>query len=125
MNEKPKITLEELYNLIASQMTPEVGLKRLLASALLTYEKLKFPSQEEAVHPVIIISMAAMDMGWGFIIENAEDQINVRGLVVGDEDYMKKFQPRHYTHDQLIYTIELAKKESLSVEDILNEIKTL
>lgn len=79
--------IKELYNYIISQMTPEEALMKLLESSLITYDKLKFPVSGEEIHPLIIITMASMDMGWQIAVENADGE--VRGLSVGTEDFMK------------------------------------
>lgn len=84
--------VKELYDHITKHMTPEKALMKMLEGSLIQYEKLKFDSQENAVHPVMIISMATMDMGWGFAIEKGEG--DVKGMVVGTEEYMDKIFPR-------------------------------
>lgn len=86
--------VDDFYKYITSKMTPEQALKKLLEGSLIQYEKLKFDSQENAVHPVFIISMAAMDMGWNFAVENTPGQTEVRGLVVGTEEYLKTIFPK-------------------------------
>jgi hypothetical protein len=93
-DKKPEkgITVKELYDHITSQITPEVALMRLLESSLITYEKLKFDENGKAVHPLIIISMATMDMGWNFMVES--DRENIEGLVIGTEEYMKRVLPK-------------------------------
>lgn len=88
---KPK----EFYDHITKHMTPEQALMKLLEGSLIQYEKLKFDSQDKAVHPIMIISMATMDMGWGFAIEKKEG--DVRGMVVGTEEYMEKIFPKAET----------------------------
>lgn len=77
---------QELYDYITKQLTPEEALKKLLESSILSYEKLKFNSQEDAVHPIIIISMCAMEMGWVMCIK--KDEENVSGIVVGTQEYV-------------------------------------
>lgn len=74
-----------LYDHIVQHITPEDALLKLLESSLMRYEKLKMDKGEE-VHPLLIISMAAMDLGWQMSIEN--DQEEVRGISVGTEEYM-------------------------------------
>lgn len=81
-----KYTLDDLYNYIVSQITPEVALKRLLASSLIKYDNLKFPKDEEGVHPTIIIAMAALDMGWAIAVDTEE--VNLQGLVVGTTEFI-------------------------------------
>ncbi len=83
--------VKELYNHITSRMTPEEALMKLLEGGLIQYEKLKFDAQGEPVHPIIIISMASMDMGWQMAVEQKEG--NMRGISVGTEDYMKTIFP--------------------------------
>ncbi len=82
------MTVDELYNYITSQMKPEEALKKLLESSLIRYEKLKF-AEGETVHPLFIITMAALDMGWDFAVESNVD--TVRGLTVGTKEYMDKY----------------------------------
>ena len=77
---------KELYDHIVKHLTPEEALMKLLEGSLIQYEKLKFDSQEKAVHPVLIMSMAAMDMGWQMAIEKGEG--NVRGMAVGTQEYL-------------------------------------
>lgn len=91
--DKPKgITVQALYDHIVSQITPEAALKKLLESSLIEYEKLKFDKETgKSVHPVIIISMATMDLGWHFIVE--KDRENIEGLIIGTEEYMKRMMP--------------------------------
>ena len=83
------MTAKELRDYILTQLPAEEALLRLLESSLLTYEKLKFPEEGKEVHPVILISMAAMDMGWNFAVEGEETSENIRGLCVGTNEYFK------------------------------------
>lgn len=83
------MTVDQLYDYIVSQMTPEQALKKLLKGSLLQYEKLKFDSQQESVHPVIIITMAALDLGWDLAIEKStEEEGEVRGIAIGTREYL-------------------------------------
>lgn len=84
---KPK----ELRDYILTQMSAEDALLKLLEGGLIQYEKLKFDEQKNAVHPLVIISMAAMDMGWQLAIE--KDQPEVRGITVGTAEYMEFMYP--------------------------------
>lgn len=79
--------VKELYEHITKHITPEEALLKLLEGSLLQYDKLKFDSTGEPVHPVLIISMATMDMGWNFVIE--KNQKDIRGILVGTEEYLK------------------------------------
>jgi len=81
------MTTKEFYDHIVAHMTPEQALMKLLEGNLVQYEKLKFSPEGDPVHPVLIISMAAMDMGWQMAIEGGEKDI--RGIAVGTDEYMK------------------------------------
>lgn len=81
------MTVEQLYDHIVSQLTPEEALKRLLESGLINYQKLRFQEGEE-IHPVMLIAMASMEMGWNFLVEKVEGEENVRGLIVGTDEYV-------------------------------------
>lgn len=88
------MNINELYEYITAHMTPEEALKKFLESGLLTYEKLKFDSQGEAVHPVFVMCYAAMDMGWNFAIEK-DGGADVRGMTIGTKEYFDKiFSPK-------------------------------
>ena len=80
------MTVNELYDHIIIYMTPEEALKKFLSGSLIQYEKLKFDSQEQAVHPLFIITAAAMDLGWNLAVEKRDG--DVRGLAVGTEEYL-------------------------------------
>jgi hypothetical protein len=86
-------TPREFYDYITKHMTAEEALMKLLEGSLRSYENLKFSSSDEAVHPIMIISMAASDLGWNLAVE--EDHEEIRGLVVGTQEYMDNiFQER-------------------------------
>jgi hypothetical protein len=80
---------KELYDYITKQMSAEKALMNLLEGHVLTYEKLKFQEGEE-IHPIMLISMAAMDMGWDMAIPNHDDNpdAEVEGMIVGTTDYI-------------------------------------
>jgi len=80
------MTAKEVRDFIVSQIPAEEALLRLLEGSLIEYQQLKYSGQEKAIHPIILISMATMEMGWQFAVE--KDQDNVRGMVVGTEEYM-------------------------------------
>ena len=88
--QKSGMTVDELYTHITKMMTPEAALKRLLESSLLTYEKLKFPEGEQPVHPLFIMTLAAMDMGWDFLVPNGPDDEEVNGLIAGTSEYVDR-----------------------------------
>jgi len=86
------MTVKELYDYITSKMTPEEALMNLLEGATGQYEKLKFDQEGEPVHPIMIASMAAMDMGWSIAIKRGDDE-DVVGLVMGTEEYLEEIFP--------------------------------
>jgi len=81
------MTLDELFDYIISQITPEEALRKFLEGSLLHYKKLKF-NKGKGVHPLFIISMAAMDMNWQIAIEKNKEEIE--GITIGTEEYMKR-----------------------------------
>lgn len=85
--EEVKMTPRSFRDYILTHMTAEEALLRLLEGPLLTYQKLKFPEGEQEVHPLIIASMAAMDMGWDFLIEKQDGSEEVRGFSIGSQEY--------------------------------------
>ena len=83
------MTPKELYIHITSQMTAEQALLKLLEGQVRTYEKLKFNEGEE-IHPVFVMSMAALDMDWQIAIPNtADDDEELTGMVVGTTEYVE------------------------------------
>lgn len=84
---KPSMTPTQLRDYILTQMSAEDALLKLLQSPLMQYNKLKFDEGNE-VHPLIIIANAAMDLGWDFLLE--KNQKDVRGLIVGTNEYLKE-----------------------------------
>ena len=83
------MTPKELYDYITAQITPEQALMKMLEAGLIQYEALKFDEAENAVHPLVIITMAASDMGWHIAME-ADDESDVHGLTIGTDDYLNK-----------------------------------
>lgn len=84
---------KELRDYILTQITAEEALLKLLEGHVMNYEKLKFQEGEE-IHPIMVISMAAMDLGWGISIPNTEsDDDIITGMVVGTEEYMDNILP--------------------------------
>lgn len=102
MNQEKKMTVQELVDYITSKMDAREALEKILASQVSSYEKLKnriFSEKGESlvdeeasdISPLVIISAAALELGWGLAIENdsEENQGKLRGLVIGTEDYMR------------------------------------
>lgn len=79
------MNLQELYDYITSQLTPEEALKRSLEAGLINYKELKFKKGKE-IHPLLLISIAALEMGWQIAVE--KDKKDVRGISVGTKKYM-------------------------------------
>lgn len=84
------MTLDEFYDYITKYMTPEQALKKLLATQMDRYEKLKLPGEEggEPISPIFIIANAAMDLGWNIVLEDEKVSNEVRGLTVGTDEYI-------------------------------------
>jgi hypothetical protein len=82
------MTVDQLYDYITAQMTAEQALRKLLQAGLIEYEALKFTDPENAVHPLIIITMAAQDMGWEIAVDPEDEDVN--GIAVGTTAYMTK-----------------------------------
>jgi hypothetical protein len=84
------MTAKELYDYITKQITPEKALMNLLEGHLIEYEKLKFSAEGEEIHPIMLISMAALDMGWDMAIPDhkGNPDAEVEGMIVGTPDYI-------------------------------------
>lgn len=78
---------KELYDHILKHMTAEEALIKFLEGHLITYDKLKFNEGDE-IHPIMLISMCAMDLGWMIGVE--KDGKDVDGIITGTEEYMKR-----------------------------------
>ena len=83
---------KEFFDHITSHMSAEDALLKLLEGHLLTYEKLKFQEGEE-IHPIMLISMAAIDMGWSMAIPEGKEDEEVYGMVVGTQEYLDEIFP--------------------------------
>ena len=81
------MTTQELYDHITKHMTPEQALMKLLEGHQITYENLKFKEGEE-IHPVMVVAMAALDMGWSLAIPDGKDNDIVRGMAIGTQEYL-------------------------------------
>lgn len=88
------MTPKEFKEYILKHMTAEEALEKLLAAPLLTYEKLKFPSKEESIHPQLLIAFAALDLGWQIAVEKREGEM--RGIAVGTEEYLQSIYPKDF-----------------------------
>jgi len=84
-----KISINDLYNIIINNMTPEEALKKLLASSLMQYEYLKFDKEQRPVHPIFIIAMAALDLGWKIAVPQIDGDNGVIGFTIGTDEYFE------------------------------------
>ena len=96
---------KEFYDHITQHMTPEQALLKLLEGHVLTYEKLKFNKGDE-LHPLMVVSMAAMDMGWDIAIPEGKDDEEIQGMVIGTDEYLQEIlgdddnPPDHYDKEE-------------------------
>ena len=81
------MTAKEFYDHITAHMSAEEALMKLIEGHLRTYESLKFVENEE-IHPIMVASMAALDMGWGMAIPDGKDDEEVQGMMIGTEEYI-------------------------------------
>lgn len=88
--EGPKMTVQELYDYITSQITPEEALKRLLSLAVTQYKELRL-SGENGGHPETIMSAAAFELGWhiGFRTEGDPEE-TLSGMILGTTDFFEE-----------------------------------
>ena len=87
-----KMSITELYKHITKHMSAEDALMRLLEGHVITYEKLKFNEGDE-IHPIMLISMAAFEMGWQIAIPKSGEDDEVIGLTVGTKEYLEDLFP--------------------------------
>lgn len=82
---------KEFYDHITQHMTPEEALMKLLEGHVLTYEKLKFNEGEE-LHPAMVVSMAALDMGWNIAIPDnkGDEDMELIGMAIGTPEYFEE-----------------------------------
>lgn len=91
MNEEKKgMTALQVRDYILSKMSAEEALLKLLEAPLIEYQKLRFPAGGE-VHPLIIMSIAAIEMGWDMMIEHqdedSENSEDIKGISFGNDEY--------------------------------------
>ena len=79
--------VKELYDHITKNMTAEQALMRLLEGTVLEYEHLKFSEQGKEIHPIILVSMVALDLGWDIAISDDEEE-DIKGIVIGTDEYI-------------------------------------
>jgi len=81
------MTIQETYDHITKYMSAEQALMKLLEGHVRTYDHLKFNEGEE-LHPLMVVTMAALDMGWSIAIPDGSDDEEVTGMAIGTEDYL-------------------------------------
>jgi len=81
------MNVQELYDHITSQMTPEQALMNLLEGTVMNYEHLKFKEGEE-IHPAMLIAIASLDMGWNIAIPDGDPNAELNGMIVGTQEYL-------------------------------------
>lgn len=82
--------VQELYDYITKHMTAEQALMKLLEGSLHEYQILKFSEDGKEIHPVMLIVMAAQEMGWDMAITNNDDnqEVELDGMIIGTSDYI-------------------------------------
>lgn len=81
----------ELKDYILKHMSAEEALEKLLTNVCTQYEEIiKVGSytkkmEGDSINPIFIISAAAMELGWQFVISKDP---NVNGLIIGTKEYI-------------------------------------
>lgn len=88
MENKKAISVEELYDYITSQVTPEEALKKLLEGVVSQYNFLRTEKPEEGGHPEFIMALAAMEKKWFFAIPNGNNSRKTQGMIAGTEEFL-------------------------------------
>lgn len=83
------MTVQETYDHITKHMTAEQALMKLLEGHIRTYEHLKFNEGQE-IHPAMIVSLAALDMGWDIAIPNGDPDVELQGMAIGTPEYFEE-----------------------------------
>lgn len=81
-------TVQDLYDQITSQLSPEEALMNMLKASVQQYEDQKLDAQGQPVHPIYIIVLAAKELGWEIAMNTEEQNPNVIGLTMGTKEYM-------------------------------------
>lgn len=87
------MNVKDLYDHILKHMTAEEALMKLLEGGIMKYEAIKGNNMDEngtPLHPLMIIAMAAMEMGWSMVVKKGKDPDNepMTGILVGTEEYI-------------------------------------
>lgn len=81
------MNIQETYDYITANMSAEDALKKLLEGHIRTYEHLKFNEGEE-LHPLMVVTLAALDMGWSLAVPDGKDDDEVQGMMIGTDEYI-------------------------------------
>ena len=86
------MNVQELYQHITKYLTPEEALLKILEGQVRTYENFKVSNfrfeEGEAVPPIMLVVMAAQEMGWNVCIPSASDDDEIQGMIIGTEEYV-------------------------------------
>ena len=84
------MTVQETFDHITAHMSAEDALKKLLEGHIRTYEHLKFNEGEE-LHPLMLVSLAALDMGWDIAIPDnkGDEDMELIGMAIGTPEYFE------------------------------------
>jgi hypothetical protein len=87
--ENKKLDVGELYAYITKHMTAEEALMIMLKGKIVDYNVLRY-SKDNEIHPLMLIVMAANEMGWNIALKNYDDDKDedVEGIIVGTEEYV-------------------------------------
>jgi len=85
------MTVKETFDHITKHMTAEQALMKLLEGHIRTYERLKFNEGEE-LHPVMLVSLAAMEMDWDIAIPDnkGDEDMELIGMAIGTPEYFEE-----------------------------------
>jgi len=110
--------IKKLYEEITKEMDAEHALMKLLEAHEITYENLGIENGEK-IHPIEIITMAALDMGWSVVAHNDGDDI--KGMTVGTETYVDKIVDNLPDKTKPIINIAVVGKNKRDVKDYLKQ----
>lgn len=89
-----KISVDQFYEFIVSQMTPEEALKKLLVTQMEYFDvvkdqkKLMEGKEGQLYSPFMVIAQAAWELGWDIALEKGEPDSEIRGMTVGTKEYI-------------------------------------
>jgi len=83
------MTVEELYDKITKNTTPEHALMNLLKVHLVEYNKMKYDDNDNEIHPIIIISTACLELNWNMVVINTDnDNDELNAMIIGNENFI-------------------------------------